>query len=134
MLLVDLVPNLFALKGRIHAAQKKLLIRTHLVCILLDGALLRRLFIVRIRLRCESWVIWDRHIVLLHERTVFALITCDSRKLWRIALTLINCTALQVEAGSGLSGDHRFLILNLSKIGILIVLRHGIVKFLLVHI
>ena len=41
LLLVHLVLNLFALKGRIHAAQKELLIRTNLVCILFDGALLR---------------------------------------------------------------------------------------------
>ena len=41
LLLIDLFLNLFALKSRIHAAQKDLLIRTNLVCILFNGALLR---------------------------------------------------------------------------------------------
>ena len=88
---------------------------------------------VRISLRCESRIMW--HIILLqHEASLVTLIAPDSRKMRCTTLALIHCATIHDSVGSGLLGYHCFLIFNLSQVSILIVLRHDIMKFLLVHI
>lgn len=126
LLRVHLVLDLLRLKVWVHCA----IIRTDLIGVLFNGALLGGLtrVVVRISLRGKSLIIGQT--VLLHEAFV-TLIAHDSDELCCTSMILMGSTS---DMGLCLAINLGLLVFNLGVGSLLVIGRYDIVEILVLHI